>query len=514
MPNNTPTKNLSGNCGCFYRLPALSLESLESQLMKLILKIATKRRRSERPPPLLIEVFEETNGELIEEYSVFPFIYSLRRMLKGDAPLYGVRHDLSPRQLVVLRRAVQQIGAELSPSFVEPLTFERLVEVLEQLAAKYLGESDLRGHTKELATLSAYEAIGMSRILALAMDNLVTEFYVDSVRSPAYLDHYKYGRCESAIFLTERERKAIETHLDTFRGYTLDYTLPSLKNDLDVGGNRLRVSLDLAPLSVNGFSLDVRRLSVATLSLIDLVECGMISEEAAGFLVAWLEAGMNVTITGETGTGKTTLLNALDEALDPRLRRIYIEDAVETKDLLDRGFHQMKIRVDPFERANEAPRTKGVEIIKILHRSPDLVILSEIQSEEHSHAFFHALSSGIKGLQTFHAGSPEQAIRRWVEVHGIPEQSLLDLGLIVQMKRPDRLKPMRFVSRICEVASENGEARLRDVFVRDRESKLERILPWERIELRGGEASPVEFRRRTEVLVSGLSLRRRGGGRG
>ena len=174
----------------------------------------------------------------------------------------------------------------------------------------------------------------------------------------------------------------------------------------------------------------------------------------------------------------------------------------------------MKIRVDPFERRNEAPRTKGVEIIKILHRSPDLVVLSEIQSEEHSHAFFHALSSGIKGLQTFHAGSPEQAIRRWVEVHGIPEQSLLDLGLIVQMKRPDRLKPMRFVSRICEVASENGEARLRDVYVRDRESKLERILPWERIELRGGEASPVEFRRRTEVLVSGLSLRRRGGGRG
>src|SRR5206468_5865850 len=83
IPNNIPTKNLSGNCGCFYRLPALSLEILESQLMKLILKFATKRRRTERPPPLLIEVFEETNGALIEEYGVFPFTYSLRRMLKG-----------------------------------------------------------------------------------------------------------------------------------------------------------------------------------------------------------------------------------------------------------------------------------------------------------------------------------------------------------------------------------------------------------------------------------------------
>src|SRR3989442_12557306 len=104
------------------------------------------------------------------------------------------------------------------------------------------------------------------------MDKLVTEFYVDSVRSPAYLDHYKYGTCESAIFLTERQRKAIETHLDTFRGYTLDYTLPSLKNNLYVGGNRLRVSLDLTTLSVNGFSLDVRRLSVPNVSLTDLVD--------------------------------------------------------------------------------------------------------------------------------------------------------------------------------------------------------------------------------------------------
>jgi len=196
--------------------------------------------------------------------------------------------------------------------------------------------------------------------------------------------------------------------------------------------------------------------------------------------------GGKVTIIGGTGTGKTTLLNALDELADSRLRRVYIEDAVETGDLLARGFHQMKIKVDPFERSDRDLRTKGSEIVKALHRSPDMVILSELQSEEHSKAFFHALSSGVRGIQTFHASSSEQAIRRWVHVHGIPKESLLDLGVLVQMLRPDRLKPRRLASRVCQVVSEAGEPRLREIYIRDRDLEMRRVVEWGRVSPPGG----------------------------
>ena len=389
----------------------------------------------------------------------------------GDSSVYGVYCHLPPARIDMLRVAVAEASAALDPALVEPLTFGRLVEVLTQLAAEHLGD-DPGSSTKELAELAAFEAMGLSRVLALAKDQNVTEFFVDSESSPVYLDHVMAGRCESTITLTERERHALETHLDTFRGYTPDYSTPSLKNDLEISGARLRVSLDLEPVSVNRFALDVRRLSVSSMSIQNLIARGMISEDAAALLVAWLEVGGNVTIVGETGTGKTTLLNALDEQVEPKLRRLYIEDAVETRDMLARGYHQMKVKVDPYERGGGSGRTKESEIVKALHRSPDLVVLSEIQSEEHSRAFFHALSAGARGIQTFHASSIEQALRRWVNMHRISEESLLDLGVLVLMVRPDRLGPERYVQRICMVEAKEGKPNLRELYARDQDFRL------------------------------------------
>ena len=370
---------------------------------------------------------------------------------------------------------MSDVSTALDPGEVDPLTFPRLIEVLSQRSAERLAAYGVRTRIRELAELAAYEAIGLSRIMALSKDESITEFFVDSDVTPVYLDHSIAGRCESDMFLTERERSSIETHLDTFSGYTLDFKTPSLKNDLVIAGAILRISLDLEPVSVNRFSLDVRRLNVSSLSLARLIGLGVISEEAAAILLGWLETGGNVTIVGETGTGKTTLLNALDEQLERRLRRLYIEDAVETRDLLDRGYHQMKVKVDPFERGDGVGRTKESEIVKALHRSPDIVILSEIQSEEHSRAFFQALAAGARGMQTFHASTLEQGIRRWVSMHHVAEQSLLDLGLMVQMARPDRLKQGRYVQRICEVTQERGTPKLRELFMRDREFKLRNV---------------------------------------
>jgi type IV secretory pathway ATPase VirB11/archaellum biosynthesis ATPase len=447
-------------------------------ISRALLSLARRRKTAPEPSPLLVELFERTPEDAEVAYRRYPFSYSLER--NGSGWDYFVGCDLPDSTMMDLRKVVSDVGERLEPASIDPLTFGRLVEVLSQEAAGVLGGLIDQSRVAELGELVAYEAIGLARLFALAKDELVTEFYVDSDQSPVYLDHLKVGRCETGIILTERERRAIETHMDTFRGYTLDYSTPSLKNDIEVAGARLRVSLDLAPISANRFSLDVRRLNLKSFSLRELVRMNVLSAEAGAFLVCWLEEGGNITIIGETGTGKTTLMNALDERVNPRLRRVYIEDAVETIDLLERGYHQLKIKVDPFDRGATSSHNKESEIVKVLHRSPDIVILSELQSEDHSRAFYHALSAGVRGIQTFHASSVEQAIRRWTDVHKIPKQGILDLGVLVQMSRPERLGPFRAVSRICYVASENGEPRIREIFAR-RDSQLARHADWDRL---------------------------------
>jgi pilus assembly protein CpaF len=439
-------------------------------LGQLLLGLATKRREPADPSPLLIELFPRAEPRADWDVEGYPFRYRVRE--REGIPYYEVGCCASTDLLPKLRAAVSEASLALDPGEVSPLTFGRLIEVLRQLSAERLAARGAKARIRELSELAAFEAVGLSRIYALAKDDRVTEFFVDSEDTPVYLDHAASGRCESGIVLTERERSALETHLDTFSGYTLDFKTPSLKNDIVIAGAVLRVSLDLEPVSVNRFSLDVRRLNVTSLPLEKLIALGVLSEEAAGTLVGWLEMGGNVTIVGETGTGKTTLLNALDELVERRLRRVYIEDAVETRDMLSRGFHQMKVKVDPYDRGDEMGRTKESEIVKALHRSPDMVILSEIQSEEHSRAFFQALASGARGLQTFHASTIEQAIRRWTNMHHVSEQSLLDLGLMVQMARPDRLKQGRFVQRVCQVTQDRGAPKLRELYLRDREFRL------------------------------------------
>ena len=437
---------------------------------RLLLSLAAKRRREVEPAPLLAELLGTPREEAGWARGSYPFWY--RVVARNGVPFYEIGHELPPDLVAKMRRVVKEASLGLDPKEVEPLTFRRLTEVLAQHSAELLASHGTRSRVRELSELAAYEATGLSRILAIAKDDKVTEFFVDSDATPLYLDHTVAGRCESEIVLTERERSALETHSDTFGGYTLDFKTPSLKNDLTMGGAILRVSLDLAPVSVNRFSLDVRRLNVTTLSLPQLIRLGVLTAEAAAVLLGWLETGGNVTIVGETGTGKTTLLNALDEQVERRLRRLYVEDAVETLDLLERGYHQLKVKVDPFERGEESERTKESEIVKALHRSPDMVILGEIQSEEHSRAFFQALASGARGMQTFHASTIEQAIRRWLGPHHVSEQSILDLGLMVQMARPDRLKQGRYVQRVCEVVNEGGVPKIKELFLRDRDFVL------------------------------------------
>ncbi len=302
----------------------------------------------------------------------------------------------------------------------------------------------------ELVELACYKLIGIYKIAPFLMDEHIEEFYLDCPNTHIYLDHRTWGRCKTNVIVSEEDLERIKTRLRYESGLLLDESNPSIKTELITDRFHVRTSMDIFPLAVDGLHLDVRKLKRKAFTLPELVANDTLPVEIAAYLYFALLRRRNITVIGEPNSGKTTLVNALDLITPPEWRKITIEDVIESVPQHHYDKHQVRLQVTPFEGENSS-RSKSKEIVKLLHRSPDYVFLGEIQTQEHSQAVFHALTSGLHLIQTCHASSPENLIVRWVEHHGIAPINLLTLDLIVFMRAYYREKLIRKVRRVSEV---------------------------------------------------------------
>jgi len=101
---------------------------------------------------------------------------------------------------------------------------------------------------------------------------------------------------------------------------------------------------------------------------------------------------------------------------------------------------------------------KSEEIVKCLHRSPDYLILGEIQTAEHSKALFQAVAAGLHSIQTCHSDSAASLVSRWILGHNIEKSNLGLMDLIVTLERPKPGESIRYVKEIVEIRKgiENG----------------------------------------------------------
>ncbi|MBS7644303.1 type II/IV secretion system ATPase subunit [Candidatus Bathyarchaeota archaeon] len=397
------------------------------------------------------------SGFLLDSYEVGPYKVKVYNCTdRFIEPVYSVTYLIPP----TLKKLIVEVASTLEnrveprlevaiPIFQE-LIKNRIDEALSLLKAQNL---DLRMDALERAAqLAAYKSLHMVRVMPLLLDENVEEIFLDNPADFIYLDHRKWGRCRSNLNLSKREIIAIQTRLRASSGSRLDFATPSLKAELSTESFQTRFSVDIHPLAVDGFHLDIRKLRKRYFTLPELVENGTLTSEAAAYLYFCLIRKRNITVIGEPGAGKTTLINALDLTTPPEWRKITVEDVVESIAQTSLGNHQTRLKVEPFESFHHKSRKKSTEIIKLLHRAPDWIYLGEIQTAEHSKAMFHALSTGLRGLQTCHAASPEQAIIRWVIHHEVPIVCMFDLDILIHIKKL-MLKGCEFrkVVRICEI---------------------------------------------------------------
>lgn len=318
---------------------------------------------------------------------------------------------------------------------------------------------------ENLAIYATTHILNLNKTMPLLLDDEVQEIFLDRPGAAYYLDHAEWGRCKTNLVPMETELSHIITRLRLESRRPLDEKNPSLKTELKTKLFHVRASIDIPPLAYEGLHLNIRKIRLRTLTIPELITNGTISLSAAAFLILCMTLRINITICGEPSTGKTTLANAINLIAPPNWRKIAIEDALESITVDEGNRHKVTFRVDPFDSFGKTESTKSNEIIRLLHRSPDWVFLGEIQTAEHSAAMFHAISAGIRGIQTCHANSNEELLLRWQVHHDIPEVCFRSLGLLVHMVREViRGQIIRRVAQISEIQIKSDTPMLQPIF--------------------------------------------------
>jgi pilus assembly protein CpaF len=263
-------------------------------------------------------------------------------------------------------------------------------------------------------------------------------------------------------------------NLSQFVGKPVDDEHPILEGRLPDGS---RIEAVVPPACPDGPSVAIRRFFRDTLTIQRLVAIGAMTEVAARALEAFVVSKINIVIAGGTGSGKTSLLNALSGFIPPSERVVVIEDSREVQLQQE---HVVQLEARPPD-----PKGRGAVSIRDLFRAtlrlrPDRVIVGEIRGGE-ALDIVQAMTSGHGGcMGTLHASFPRDTLTRLETMAmmadvGLPLAALrMQIGsgvqLVVQVARlQDGTRKVTHISEIAGYDQENQRYVIRDLFVREYE---------------------------------------------
>ena len=288
---------------------------------------------------------------------------------------------------------------------------------------------------KKIGFLTALRKLNLDKLFPFLIDDFIEEIFLDSPKDYLYINHQIYGRCRTQIGFNSKEIERIKALIRLYSGQRLDYRNPIVKFVIKNKYFYCRFSIDVEPIQLNNFALDIRKLNKNILTIQDLLKNGTIGPLIAAFLYFIILRRKNITVTGETDTGKTTLINALDLLTPKEFRKIYVENITESLNQFEYGKHQLKYKVDSLEDSIPENYSKSNQIKTLLHRTPDIIYLGEILTKEETEAMFQCLAAGLRGFQTIHSKNIDSLMNRFIHHFNINRSCLNDLDLIIMMKK-------------------------------------------------------------------------------
>ncbi len=268
---------------------------------------------------------------------------------------------------------------------------------------------------------------GMGVLEPLSQDPYLEDISCSGV-GPIFLEHKIFGGLTASInFQTTEELDTFVIQVSekigrpvTFRGPIIDATLPD--------GSRINLVFGV-DVSRRGSNFTIRKFAADPLSIIQLVEFGGLTYEMAAYLSLAMLHGANTFISGETASGKTTLLNAITVFIHPNAKIVSIEDTPELH-----VPHPNWIREVVRGKASDTDGSSvGMfDLLRAaLRQRPNEIIIGEIRGEEGA-IMFQAMQTGHACMATFHAATVEKLIQRLTgHPINIPKTYVDNLNLVV-----------------------------------------------------------------------------------
>jgi pilus assembly protein CpaF len=396
----------------------------------------------------------------------------LHDRLSGGAAAVAEATAAAPRvdpyaelKVRVHHACIAKLGPEVFSGSPEDLNDAVYRAVTEELA---LTNTPLtREERRELVSQLTDDILGYGPLERFLADDTVTEVMVNGAPNVFVERGGKIERTE-ARFVDDAHLMRIIDKIVSQVGRRVDEASPMVDARLPDGS---RVNAIIPPLALSGPTLTIRKFSRDPYTINDLITFGSLSPRAAQFLGACVKGKLNVLISGGTGTGKTTMLNAISAYIPGDERIVTIEDAAELQ-LQQEHVITLESRPANIEGVGEV---KIRELVRnALRMRPDRIIVGEVRGAE-TLDMLQAMNTGHEGsLTTIHANSPRDALARLetlvltagVELphRAIREQIASAFDVLVQIARlVDGTRRVVCVSEV--VGMESDVVTLQDLFV-------------------------------------------------
>ncbi|MCC1481989.1 CpaF family protein [Roseibaca sp. Y0-43] len=296
----------------------------------------------------------------------------------------------------------------LNLSALDNASESELRSEINAIVAEALAEMDVVLNSEERATLNRdlfFEVMGLGPLEPLLQDDSVNDILVNG---PKKVFVERAGKLEltDVTFRDERHLLRIIDKIVSAVGRRVDESNPYVDARLADGS---RFNAMVPPVAVDGSLVSIRKFKKEKLSVDDLVNFGAFSPEMALYLEAAVSTRLNVIVSGGTGSGKTTTLNALSSFIGHSERVLTIEDTAE---LQLQGEHVGRMESRPANMEGKGAVTQRDCLRNALRMRPDRIIVGETRGEEVID-MLQAMNTGHDGsMTTIHANSARDGISR------------------------------------------------------------------------------------------------------